>query len=239
MRLHRFIQPVDLTARRLIVKDGEFLNQVKRVFRLHPDDELLLSDGKGKEARARIVEMTPKQLELEIIEVLQKSNELPVRTILYSSILKRENFELVVQKTTEVGVSEIVPVITRRTVKMGVKRDRLQKIVREAAEQSGRAVVPEMFEPVSFERAVEMARANKKNIFFDLDAPALHVSKLNLGSGDRTGIFIGPEGGWDPEEVALIARVPHIDLASLSPLTLRAETAAIIATYLLCIPCPS
>lgn len=230
MRLHRFIHPVDLSLRRLSIQDGAFLNQVKRVLRLRPEDELLLSDGKGKEARARIVELTPHSLEIEVLEVFEKQNEPSRYAVLYLSILKRENFELVVQKATEVGISEIIPVLTSRTVKTGLKIDRLRAIAKEAAEQSGRAIVPQIHNPISFASAVEAAADNQQNFFFEPNAKETAKLKKDV---ERVGIFIGPEGGWNPEEVALVARVPHIEFATLGPLTLRAETAAIIATYLM------
>ncbi len=229
MRLHRFIRPVDLSERRLLLTDGELLSQVKRVLRLRPDDEFLLSDGKGKEARAKIISLAPKNLEVEVVEVFERRAEPLVYAVLYMAVLKRENFVWVVQKAVEVGVSEIVPVFTRRTVKTGLKLDRLQKIAKEAAEQAGRGKLPEVREPVIFEAAVAAARNNEHNYFFDVDAKHPFVMSA---SGGRVGLFIGPEGGWEPDEIALIARVSHIELATLGPLTLRAETAAVVASYL-------
>ena len=93
-------------------------------------------------------------------------------------------------------------------------------------------IVPAIFEPVSFEQAVERSKMHTKNIFFDLNAAVLQPSSFKLQSQNSVGLFIGPEGGWDQEEIALVARVSHIDMMSLGSLTLRAETAAVVATYL-------
>lgn len=225
---HRFIGRFPLEAKQFWIADRELAHQVREVLRLAPGEEIILSDGKNLEARAEIVSFDKEAVEVRILEVLTGSAESVTKVILYLAILKKENFELAAQKAVEVGVSKIVPVITGRTVKLGIKRDRLEKIIKEAAEQSGRSVLPELGEEIDFKGAVAAAGANKLNIFFNIGERQLNLPKTIHGK--TIGIFIGPEGGWDEFEVNS-AKMAKFVMAGLGKLTLRAETAAIIGVY--------
>ncbi len=171
-------------------------------------------------------------IEVGITEVGKNENELPVYGILYCSILKRENFELVAQKSTEIGIKEIVPIISSRTIKMNLREDRLEKIIKEAAEQSDRGILPILNKPMKFDDALIHSRANDFNIFFHPGGEPVHGIKHAF---QKVGIFVGPEGGWDEAEEKAVADLStgagHYKIANLGPLTLRAETAAIVATY--------
>ncbi|MDD2658034.1 MAG: RsmE family RNA methyltransferase, partial [Candidatus Pacebacteria bacterium] len=138
--------------------------------------------------------------------------------------------ELAVQKAVELGVKEIVPIIADRTVKLGLKRDRLEKIIKEASEQSGRGILPVLSDSVAFGDAMRAAEANDLNLFFELGGKSLEGSKLDLGKYKKIGIFIGPEGGWSEDELKL--KSEKLKVCGLSPFTLRAETAAIAALAL-------
>ncbi|MBM3204451.1 16S rRNA (uracil(1498)-N(3))-methyltransferase [Candidatus Uhrbacteria bacterium] len=213
---------------RFILQDPELVHQMARVLKLQEGENIVLGDGKGHEAEAVIEAISPKEVSVTFDQVAVNHRE-PTRLVtLYCALLKRENFEWVVQKATEVGVTSIVPIITRRTVKLHFKLDRLQMIAKEAAEQSGRGIVPVMYEPITFEQAIEQAKEHDHNLFFDVGKERSKSYKLTAKS---LGIWIGPEGGWDPEEVAL-ARQSKCEIVSLGSRTLRAETAAVIATYL-------
>ncbi len=231
MKFHRFIGDFDFSKQKINIADQEILNQVVKVLRLKTGDHLILSDGQGQDAVMEIVDLNKKLLSLKVVSVQENNKDPERRAILYCSILKRENFELVVQKATEIGVKEIVPLITKRTVKLDLKTERLEKIIREAAEQSGRAMVPVLRKPMLFEAAMEQAEENDVNLFFDFRGQPL---KPIASEQKKIGIFVGPEGGWDESEVKfamgdLKEKFPMINLGLL---TLRAETAAIIASYL-------
>ena len=229
MRLHRFILDVDLSQARLTVSDREVTNQVINVFRMAAGDAFVICDGKGREATVEIVE-ADKIVVVDVGEQRAVDAESATKTILYCAMLKRENFELVVQKTTESGVAEIVPIVTSRTVKLGAKLDRLEKIAREAAEQSGRGIVPTVHEPMSLKAAIAHAAGNARNVVFELGAPTLELGSWNLEL-PAVGLFIGPEGGWDEQEVEQL-RAAGYHVAGLGPRVLRAETAAIVAVFL-------
>lgn len=226
MRLHRFIGNFDFNGKELVIKDDEFINQWRNVLRLKTGDTLILCDGKGREAEAIIEEMNKGEIILNLKDINTPDREPQKTATLFCAVLKRENFELVVQKATEIGITKIVPLLTERTVKTGFNRDRLEKIIREACEQSGRTVLPELSEPVSFADAIKTVNP-QETVVFDLSGSLLATIDYRL----MTSFFIGPEGGFSEKEVAS-ARGAGCTIASLGSLTFRGETAAIVASYL-------
>jgi len=236
MRLHRFIGNFDLNSKELRINDSELRNQIIRVLRLGVGDEIELSDGNLNEARVKIVDTglpagkAGKDIQFNVLERWQNQKEPDRHVILYCAVLKKENFELVVQKATEIGIKEIVPLITARTVKLDIRKDRLEKIIKEAAEQSGRGVMPVLREPADFSKAVEGAKNNGINILFDQSGKS--ISQLSNVNSQMLSLWIGPEGGWTSEELALAGTL-GFEMATLGKTTLRAETAAIVGSYII------
>ena len=129
---------------------------------------------------------------------------------------------------TQIGVREIVPVRSAHTVKLNLRPDRVEKVVRESAELSGRGVVPVLGDIVDFDGALTHAHRNDANLFLDPSGKPL----TTLGKGNRkVGIFIGPEGGWDDGEIRLAGEY-GLRMITLGPLILRAPVAAAVGTYL-------
>lgn len=225
MRLHRFIGEYNLNKDIIEIKDLDFIKQIKSVLRLEIGDFLILCDGNGIEAKVEIIEINKGEIITQVIERAEKEQNIK-KVSLYLSILKKENFELAVEKTVEIGVSEIIPIITERTVKLNLNEDRLKKIIREASEQSGRTILPVLSPILKFEDAIQDGKKNEEKIFFDF------TEKENIKNTDAKtiSIFIGPEGGFTKEEQDL-AKQNDYKIESLGALTLRAETAAIVATY--------
>jgi 16S rRNA (uracil1498-N3)-methyltransferase len=224
---HRFIGDFPLHPGRLRVSDADLVHQMHSVLKLAPEEELILGDGKMHEALCRLVSYEKHAVIIDVLEVHANANEPARDSVLFCAILKKELFELVAQKATEVGVREIIPVITARTVKLNLRADRLEKIVREAAEQAGRGQVPIVQKAMPLDEALEYAKHNDVNILFDVGKAGPDLPR----EVRRVGIFIGPEGGWQEQEIEL-AREYGCRIAGLGPLTLRGETAAIIASYL-------
>lgn len=225
MRLHRFIADVDLGQPTLTVTDVELVSQWRNVLRLKTGDRLILSDGQGREAEAVITSMDKNRAELALDTITTPHREPIKAATLYAALLKRENFETVIQKATELGIFRIVPLLTERTVKTGFNRERLEKIIREAAEQSGRTSIPELAEPLPFSEALAEADP-ATSLVLDLDGVAVN-SQLSA-----TQAFIGPEGGFSDAEITL-AREAGFPIGLLGKLTMRGETAAIVASYLI------
>lgn len=227
MKIHRFIISMPIAMGPATITDQEVVGQITRVLRLKKGEQIILGDGNLNEGLATITGFSKDSIEVEIASVSKNANEPANNAILYCAVLKRENFEWVIQKATELGVKEIVPVLSKRTVKLNVRQDRLEKIIKEAAEQSGRGIVPVLHEPLSFKKALDHAKSNKLNLFFDSSGKALNPMPYTL---NPIGIWVGPEGGWDTTELAL-ANNNQFEVVSLGKLTLRAETAAVVACY--------
>lgn len=225
MKLHRFIGDFDLSKKIVTITDRDIVKQVRNVLKLEIGEHLVLSDGKGLEAKALIKEIFSAQVNCEIIEINEVTDSKRIVS-LYLAVLKKDNFELAVQKATECGVAIIIPVITERTIKTGLNMERLEKIVKEASEQSGRSLVPEILKTMTFNEAIEHGKQNQEKIIF-------HLVKENYESNKNSNtvsIFIGPEGGFTEKEITT-AKESGYDAACIGDLTLRGETAAIIATY--------
>lgn len=233
MRQNRFFGDFDFGQKSLQISGGDFLHQIKNVLRLNIGEEIILVNNSGQEASVKIMAYSKDFVSAEIQTVKANDNEPKRHVILYCSILKRENFELVAQKATEVGISEIVPIICEHTVKTGLKKERLAKIIKEAAEQSGRGKTPVLSEPVSFSEAIKQAQQNDKNFLFDMAGKKIELGDIVKLKEKTIGVFIGPEGGWSDFELDL-TRQRDFKIASLGKLTLRAETAAVVASYSIC-----
>lgn len=233
MRLHRFIGNFDFNQGKFKIFDEEFLNQARNVLRLGESDNMILADGRLNEAAVKIIKLDKKFIEVEITGKTANKNESEIYGVLYCSILKRENFEWVCQKATECGIKEIVPLVSVRTVKLGFKKERLERIIKEAAEQSGRGVLPLLSEALNFEAALEKARENDMNLFFEMNSPL--INKERITNARKIGIFIGPEGGWSEKELELVkteaGKNDKFKMAGLGRTTLRAETAAVVASW--------
>ena len=228
MRLHRFIGNFDFNQNKIIVTEKNFINQAKNVLRLKVGDGLILCDGKMNEAEAKILLLAKNKSELEISEITKNKNEPENNIILYCPILKKENFEWALQKAVEIGVKEIAPIITDRTVKLGLNKERLEKIIKEAAEQSGRGILPVLREAINFDLALKQAKENDLNLFFQAGYLPLGHS---MSKFKKIGVFVGPEGGWTEDEIK-ITQSNGFTLVGLGKTVLRAETAVIVASYL-------
>jgi len=225
MKIHRFIGDFNLTGKQVAITNPENIKQIKAVLRLGIGDKLILSDGAGREARVKIIEISKSKIICEALEI-NKSEEPDRKVSLYLAILKKENFELAVQKAVECGVSELIPVITERTVKVGLNMERLEKIIKEASEQSGRSILPKLFETMNFVETLEHGEKNQEKVIFHL----VDTEYLPKKKASSVSIFVGPEGGFTESEINLAEKSGYA-VSSLGTLTLRGETAAIVATY--------
>jgi 16S rRNA (uracil1498-N3)-methyltransferase len=230
MRIHRFYSdqtPLEEHST-LFISDPLLIRQISGVLRLTTGEKIIVFNGDGYDYTVDLVEVKKSGI-TGIITHKEKNNREPLNTVtLFLAILKKENFELVVQKATECGVTRIVPLLTTRTVKQSLHRERLQIIAKEAAEQSGRACIPEIDQPLSFESALTQFPLFDEIFFFDTNST---TSPLLNNDSNNKALFVGPEGGFTKEECAQ-ALAQGAKLASLGKRTLRAETAAIVATYL-------
>ena len=233
MRHDRFYFGGDLNQDFLLVDNKIIVDQIKKVLRLKVGESFILFDGQGLEATVEIKEFIKEGIRVEI-KIRDEKKEGDLAVTLYLAILKKENFELAIQKAVEAGVVGIVPVITDRTIKLGLKEGRLQTIIKEASEQAGRIILSKLDKPATFLGALREAQSlNNLNIFCDLSPSEFgeEGSSIQVEKERTLGIFIGPEGGWSDDERTM-AQNFGCKFCQLGQFILRAETAAIIASWL-------
>jgi 16S rRNA (uracil1498-N3)-methyltransferase len=209
--------------------------QLRTVLRLRPGARVVLLDGSGWEAVAELVDLHGDQVVARILERRPATGEPRLHLTLYAALLKGQHLEWVLQKGTELGVSAFVPIVTQHTVvrdvaRVGKKRARWERILREAAEQCRRACVPGLSDPLAFAAACRAAASDHDRAFLpDVQEDEIGLADAIRGAAPaRAALLIGPEGGFDGAEVQL-ARDCGIQVVSLGPRTLRAETAACAA----------
>lgn len=231
MRLHRFYFPEKIGDKKEIAFDSaDFVHQIRKVFRLKSGDEVILFDGSGSDYLCKLHE---RENVLSIISV-SHSRYMPQKEVyLFASIIKKDNFEWIVEKATELGVTHIVPIISERSEKKALNMERLEKIAMEASEQSGRGNVPFVEGVIDLEKALD-SKGKYADVLKDGNVLAFHTNEsANRFVQDQNivkpqAIFIGPEGGWSPKEVEMFNK-NKIGLVSLGNQVLRAETAVVAA----------
>ncbi len=228
-KIHRFIYNYTVANGTISVNEIELIHQWKNVLKFKIGEQLILANPSGMEALCEIESLDKKQATLKLISESENTKVVKRMVTLYASILKRENFEFIAQKATELGVKTIVPIKTERTIKQNINMERLNKIVTEASELCGRNTVPEIKETMNFKDAIVESIQQNYSVLFDATGENLAQSMHNWEK--KMAIFIGPEGGFTEKELE-IARENNIKIISISPLMLRGETAAIVATYL-------
>lgn len=218
------------------IHDEEFHNQIKNVLRLAEGNTIIVADGITHEAEATITGFDKDTVELTLGEIVKNEAEPTRRVVLYLSMLKNSNFELAIQKAVECGVGDIVPIVSDRTVKLRLNSVRMNRIIREAAEQCGRGAVPKLHESRELPDAISHAANNDLNLILHPKGTTIPALASHLQSAYSIGVFVGPEGGWSDDEREIFEHRSTGDtrffVASLGIQVLRAETAAIIGTYI-------
>ncbi len=234
MAEHRFfVTPEQITGNRALIK-GSDVRHITRVLRLEAGDQLVIADGRGHEYRAKLQEAGSDYVCCTLLSGCNSRQETPLHITLYQALAKTGAFELALEKATELGVREIVPLITERTVvrlkekKKKKKLERWQQKVREASKQSQRALIPSVLNPLDFKESLSIIADDTLGLF-----PTLHERKRSLASilraqkgQEKVAIYIGPEGGYTSSEVELALEAGLIP-CSLGPRVLRTETAAL------------
>ncbi len=225
MRLHRFYvapKTAELTHS-FWLHDEALRNQWTRVLRYREGDQVVLFDGVSEDRLYKIAKIEPDAIHLEM--VTQFERKLPHKHVyLFWSLLKKDKNDWVIQKATELGVSNFVPIIADRSEKTGFNLERAEKIAIEAAEQCGRSDIPHIREPLTIEEAIQEYKDKVTLLVCD------EQNETQVSESDKpVGIFIGPEGGWAEQE---LTQFKNAGLGSLhlGQMTLRAETAAVAAT---------
>ncbi len=234
MRLHRFfveekIMPAVGKETRVVVKNEKLLHQLRTVLRLKVGSEVILFDGFGNDHRCELATLLRDQAVCLVRETTPASVPPTLELFLFVSLIKKDRFEWLLEKATELGVAQIRPVIADRSEVKNFNLERAKSIVREAAEQSGRGNLPSLYEPMALGN-VFSEYTYFTSIAFDPTGDLFRKDKWNKEK--KLGAFIGPEGGWSARELEIF-REKKIPVASLGSATLRAETAAAAVSALL------
>jgi len=234
---HRFFIPPEWLTGDTVAITGPQAHQIARVLRMRPGDHLVVLDDSGWEFEAQLLAVQPELVRGEVVSRRAALGEPQTRITLYQGVLKSDRFEFVLQKGTELGIVEFVPLVTARTVALdrdapGKKHGRWQAIVQEAAEQSRRGRKPALQAAMPFAQACEEVsrRAGLKLLPWEEESGLCLRNALRAaaGTGGVVHLFVGPEGGFSREEVEL-ARGHGLLPVTLGRRILRAETAGLVA----------
>ena len=219
----------------------EQAHQICRVLRLQEGNKIVVLDNQGSEYEVVLQTLGRQEVAGRIVARRPALGEPEVSVCLYQSLLARDKFEWILQKCTEIGVSRFVPVVTRRSLVQ--KTDRLKpdrekrwiRIITEAAEQCGRGLIPRLAHPARLEDCLSEAESQDLCLIASttaLETPLCQVMSCAVNRKIQSlGIFIGPEGGFHPEELAA-ARTVGAHEFGLGRRVLRTETAALVASAL-------
>ncbi|HPD61441.1 MAG TPA: 16S rRNA (uracil(1498)-N(3))-methyltransferase [Thermodesulfobacteriota bacterium] len=231
---HRiFVSPENISQERIMLR-GELLKKIRLVLRLNPKDTLRVFDGTGLEYLAQIVSLKPHTGELKIVEKTHPPRESPLETHLGQALPKSQKMDFIIQKAVELGVSEIHPFFSSRTIphfnlSQAMKKvERWQKISQEASQQSGRITIPTVNPPVEFVELLSLPSQGTLKIILQKGSSHDSLKNFLMTNQNKRGIFflVGPEGGFAPEEITF-ALDHGFKPISLGERILRTETVAL------------
>lgn len=234
MTIHRFFIPIIQFENDLIALSSDISWQLSKVLRLKKGNEIVLFDGSGVEYQVSLDQISPTEVVARKQKEFKNTSEPRIKISLYQSLLPRGNFEQVLQKATEMGVYEFIPIETSRTLFKA--RDigdsylnRWKRIIKEASEQSERAKVPTLSYALTFREGIE--KASHEGLVV---VPFEHEKKQTvktlvplLEKEEKISIFIGPEGGFTTAEIEFALMKKGITI-SLGPRILKSESAALM-----------
>jgi 16S rRNA (uracil1498-N3)-methyltransferase len=240
--MHRFFVAPDALEHQPVVLTGEQAHQIRRVLRMRPGERATLLDNRGSAYEASLVSYGDSSARFEIVRRWSATGEPRTHITLYQAVLKGERFGWALQKGTEVGVSRFVPVVCERNVvgdldAVEQKRERWERIIREAAEQSGRARLPVLAPAQTFEAVMQLKSSPvtpsnplRLMLWEEEGSTALRqaLARCNFAGVARIEVLIGPEGGFTAAEADLAEQWGALKV-TLGPRILRAETAGVVA----------
>jgi len=227
-KIHRFLLPdlPPVTIGEVItITDERVRHQIHRVLKLQPGEKIIVFVDGGKNITTEINSTSAKSLNVTIIDSTDSAS-VPRPVIAAISITKGDTFELIVQKLTEIGIQTIVPLITGRTIKQSVRRERLQTISDEALEQCGGTHRVHISEPLSLTECFTAYPYH--SVILD---PLATTTTIETSS-EPIVFYVGPEGGWNEQDEAIMTSFNPTYL-QITQRVLRTETAAILAGYTL------
>lgn len=235
--MHRFFIPPEwITPEGVQLKD-ETARQISQVLRLRSEQRIVVLDNRGMEYELELLEVGAREARARVVEQRLCGAEPRTALTMFLGLTQREKFEWMLQKCTEIGAAQFVPVISSRSIVQDAhdadkKLERWRSIVREAAEQSHRGRIPTVQPAVSFAQALKMSGADSLALMAWEGEHALGLREALRQRGERgVALFIGPEGGYSSDEAAAAAQA-GVQPVTLGARVLRMETAAVVAAAL-------
>jgi 16S rRNA (uracil1498-N3)-methyltransferase len=234
-QLRRFYAPGSYQPLQEVTIEGKEARHITRVLRMRPGDELLILDGLGAEFHGQIKAAGPQGVVVTLLERREPTPEPRVRVVLAQGIPKGDKLDLIIQKGTELGLSRLVPLSTPRSVVrpepdwIDHRAERWRRVAAEAAKQCRRSRLPEIAPVQTLEEALRSIPSGALALIpWEGEGESRLKDRLRKGSPvpSEVWVFIGPEGGWEPAEVATAREAGAIPV-TLGPRILRTETAAL------------
>lgn len=229
---HFFVTPQQISGDKIRIEGGD-VNHMKNVLRMKLHEKAEISDGESRTYLCEVEAYEEDVAVLHILEEMEADTEPASKLYLFQGLPKSDKMELIVQKAVELGVYQVIPVAMKRSVvrlddkKAAKKADRWNSIAESAAKQAGRSRIPEVTMPLSYKEALKMAEELDVTLLPYELAGGMKVTReviRQIKSGQSVGIFIGPEGGFEPEEVDAAVSM-GAKVITLGRRILRTETA--------------
>lgn len=229
---HFFVTPQQISGDKIRIEGGD-VNHMKNVLRMKLHEKAEISDGESRTYLCEVEAYEEDVAVLHILEEMEADTEPASKLYLFQGLPKSDKMELIVQKAVELGVYQVIPVAMKRSVvrlddkKATKKADRWNSIAESAAKQAGRSRIPEVTMPLSYNEALKMAEELDVTLLPYELAGGMEVTReviRQIKSGQSVGIFIGPEGGFEPEEVDAAVSM-GAKVITLGRRILRTETA--------------
>ncbi|MBD3359582.1 MAG: RsmE family RNA methyltransferase [Candidatus Buchananbacteria bacterium] len=216
----------------IIINNKEIIKKITKVLRKSVGDTFILFDDQAEEYEVKLTEIKKDQIICQAISRNFIDRELALEINLYQSLLKKDKFELVLQKATEIGVKKIIPIISENCIVKDLSKtkiSRYEKILTEATMQSGGKITPELNQVLDFEKAIAELNTEDFNLIaHEREQDNKLINILQNNNFKKINLFIGPEGGFSEQEINLAQRYSVLSF-SLGKRILRAETAALVA----------
>ena len=238
--MYQFFIEDENAAEDFVTIEGSDVNHIKNVLRMKPGEKIRVCTRNGQNYFCSISDITESFVRAHILEKEAESTELPCRIYLFQGLPKNDKMEWIIQKTVELGVYEVIPVAMKNCVvklddkKAKSKVTRWQAIAESAAKQSKRSLIPEVKMPMSYKEAVAYAKElDVKLVPYENEhgMAGTKAAMEQIKKGESIAVFIGPEGGFAPEEIEMVR--DEMQLISLGRRILRTETAGIVALAIL------
>jgi 16S rRNA (uracil1498-N3)-methyltransferase len=223
-----------LKEKNSVIIGGGLYKHLAIVLRKKTGEKIELTDGKGNIYECNIVKIDKHSVYCEIINIKSGLYEPDIKVRLFISPLRNQiRFEFAVEKAVEIGVAEIIPVITKHTVNKNkfsdIKLKRLRNIIKSAAGQSQRCILPSLINTVSFSEMIELTNESKYKIVMYEHSDVEQNKHLKI-ENNKVDLLIGPEGGFCSDEIEILMQNGWI-VMSLGKRKLRAETASVVSLF--------